>query len=122
MDDLPIIDRARLELITRGNTARADEFMGALLEESEEIIVRLRTLIAGADIDRTQVSDAAHTLKGMAAEVGASRLRAAAFALEGEVDPARWPGQLSAVTVALAELSSHLAANGERDDRSDYAP
>jgi HPt (histidine-containing phosphotransfer) domain-containing protein len=115
MDDLPIIDRVRLELISRGSAARADEFMGALLEESDDILVQLRTLVATAGIDRSAVSDAAHTLKGMAAEVGASRLRAAAAVLETEADQARWPGQLNALTIALTELSSHLNANNPSD-------
>jgi HPt (histidine-containing phosphotransfer) domain-containing protein len=108
VDELPIIDRARLELISRGSPVRAHEFMGALLEESEDITVRLATLIAGARADRSTVSDSAHTLKGMAAEVGASRLRAAAAVLEVEKEPARWAGQLRNVTIALAELRSHL--------------
>ena len=108
MDELPIIDRSRLELISRGSPARADEFMGALLEESDDILVRLTTLIGGRQGDRSAVSDAAHTLKGMAAEVGASRLRAAAAALEVEMEPARWAGQLETVTVALSVLRSHL--------------
>lgn len=109
MDDVPIIDRTRLELITRGNAARADEFLAALLEEAEDILAGLQTLLAGED--RGAVKDAAHTLKGMSAEVGALRLRAAAAALETEAEPARRLDRLNAINAALAELRSHLSAN-----------
>jgi HPt (histidine-containing phosphotransfer) domain-containing protein len=118
MDELPVIDRVRLELISRGSPARAAEFMGALLEEADDILAHLGVLIADAGADRGAVSDAAHTLKGMAAEVGALRLRAAAAALETETKPARWPGQLEAVTAALEGLRSYFGAGAEPTDRS----
>jgi len=108
MDDLPIIDRRRLELITRGNTGRAGEFLDALLEEAAEIAGRLTTLLAGTD--RVAVADAAHTVKGMAAEVGALRLRAAAAALEAEGESPRWPERVDVLNAALDELRSHVHA------------
>ena len=106
MDQPLVLDRERLDLITRGNSARADEFLKALLEEAEDILARLQTLLAGED--RSAVSDAGHTLKGMAAEVGARRLRAAAAALEAEAEPARWRSRCEDVSAALTELRSHL--------------
>jgi HPt (histidine-containing phosphotransfer) domain-containing protein len=104
MDDLPILDRARLDLATRGNAALADEFLGALFEEAGDLIVRLGALMGGDE--RLAVADAAHTLKGMATELGAMRLRAAAAALEAELRPLCWPENVERVAAALAELQA----------------
>jgi HPt (histidine-containing phosphotransfer) domain-containing protein len=107
VDDLPIIDRARLERITRSDSKLAAEFLAALLDEAGQILDRL-TVLVEAD-DRVAISDAAHTLKGMSAEVGALRLRAAAAALESEVQKERWPTCLEAARNALLELQHTLA-------------
>jgi len=107
MDDLPILDRARLELATRGNAALAKEFLDALFEEATPLIERLGVLIGGED--RLAVSDAAHTLKGMAAELGAMQLRAAAAALEAEVREQEWPLCLERLRTALVELQRECA-------------
>jgi HPt (histidine-containing phosphotransfer) domain-containing protein len=106
VDELPILDRTRLELITRGNTALADEFLGALFVEAAELITRAEAAIA--DGDRVGVSGAAHTLKGLATELGAHRMRAAAAALEAEVQPALWHGMLERINASLAELHVHV--------------
>jgi len=108
MDEAPILDRERLTLITRGNAARAESFLNALLEESDELLAQLRTLLPGGD--RVAIGDVAHTLKGMAAEVGAARLRAAAAALEAESEPGRWADGINAVDAALTELRSEVTA------------
>src|ERR1700735_3755066 len=105
MDDVPILDRARLELITRGNTALAREFLHALFEDADALLEQLSALVAGGD--RLAVSDLAHTIKGNATELGAMRLRDAA-ALETELQPARWPQSVEHVRVALDELRSYV--------------
>jgi HPt (histidine-containing phosphotransfer) domain-containing protein len=104
VEDQPIIDRARLELITRGDRRLAEEFLGALCDEADQLLERLSVLIAGDD--PTAVADAAHTLKGMASELGAMRLRAAAVDLEGESEARRWPKRVEDVRAALAELKA----------------
>jgi len=104
MDDLPILDRARLELITRGDSNLAEEFLGALFDEAGQLMERLGVLLRGDD--HSAVADAAHTLKGMAGELGAMRLRAAAFDLESETEAARWPDRVECVRAAIAELRS----------------
>jgi len=111
MDDPVILDRERLTLITQGNSALADEFLEALLVEADELLERLHVSIGGDD--RVAVSDVGHTLKGLAMELGALRLRAAGAALEAETDPAQWPDRLRRINAALAELRLHLqtAAN-----------
>jgi two-component system, sensor histidine kinase and response regulator len=108
VDDRPILDRSRLELITRGNATLADEFLVALFEESGPLIERLHVLISGED--RVAVSDVAHTLKGMAMELGAMRLRAAAASLETELEADRWTSHLRSIDTALIELKAHTSA------------
>src|ERR1700735_5456341 len=105
--DPPILDRARLELITRGNATLAGEFLGALFEESNELIERLRVLVSGED--RVAVYNVAHTLKGMTMELGAMRLRAAAASLETESEAEHWAGHLSNLDTALTELKAHIS-------------
>ena len=104
MDDLPILDRARLDLISRGDLALADEFLRALIDEATVTIERLRSALSASQ--PTAVADLAHSLKGMATEVGALRLRVAAAALEAEAKPERWAGLLGDAITALADLRS----------------
>jgi HPt (histidine-containing phosphotransfer) domain-containing protein len=104
--DLPILDRDRLKLITRGNGKLAGEFLGALFDEADQLLARLGVLLRSDD--RIAVADAAHTLKGMAAELGTMRLRAAAAGLEMETEISRWPEHVESVRGALAELRSAI--------------
>jgi HPt (histidine-containing phosphotransfer) domain-containing protein len=99
--DVPSLDRARLDLITGGDEALAREFLHGLIEEAQEVL----DLIVGATAsdDRTALAELAHRLKGMAAELGALRLRAAAAALETE-DPEGQRIHVDAVRSALSEL------------------
>jgi len=106
MDEVPILDRARLELITRGDAALASEFLAALFEEVGALLERLGALLASDD--RVAVADVAHTIKGNATELGAMQLRAAAAALETEPQPERWPQCVERVRTALAELRSYV--------------
>ena len=98
----PVLDRTRLDRITRGNPSLARELIGELVDESRGVVERVRAAI-GASAAR-EVHDAAHKLKGMAGELGALRLRAAALALEVETSPERWPAALATVERALNEL------------------
>ena len=93
-----------MELITRGDAALADEFLRALIDEATGTIERLRSTISANE--PVAVVDLAHSLKGMATELGALRLRAAAAALEAEAKPERWGGHLDGAITALAELRS----------------
>jgi HPt (histidine-containing phosphotransfer) domain-containing protein len=104
MEDLPIVDRARLDLITRGDAALAQEFLGDLIAEATDVLDQLGAVIGGGD--RVAVADLAHRLKGMSTEIGAPRLRAAAAALETEGDPERWGGHVECAVIALHELRS----------------
>jgi HPt (histidine-containing phosphotransfer) domain-containing protein len=109
VDDPPILDRERLTLITRGNAALAAEFLAVMFEEADDLMQRLDGLLASGD--RVAVADVAHTLKGMASELGAMQFRSAAVALETEAQPARWPDDVTRLHAALAELRDYLLAN-----------
>ena len=101
MPDLPALDRTRLDLIAGGDEALAAEFLHALIEEAQEVLDLI--VAAAANDDRTAVAEFAHRLKGMAAEIGASRLRAAAAALEAEESELRL-SHVNSVRSALSEL------------------
>jgi HPt (histidine-containing phosphotransfer) domain-containing protein len=104
VNDLPILDRERLSLITLGDAARAEDFLGALFLEGAELCQRLDALLPRGD--RLAVSDTAHTLKGIAAELGAMRLRAVSATLEAERESKRWPDCVEQIRAALAELQA----------------
>jgi HPt (histidine-containing phosphotransfer) domain-containing protein len=99
--DLPALDRTRLDLIAGGDEALAAEFLHALIEEAQEVLDLI--VAAAANDDRTAVAEFAHRLKGMAAEIGALRLRAAAAALEAE-EPEWRLSHVNSVRSALSEL------------------
>jgi HPt (histidine-containing phosphotransfer) domain-containing protein len=109
VDDPPILDRERLKLITRGNAALAAEFLGVMFEEADDLIQRLDGLLARGD--RVAVADVAHTLKGMASELGAMQFRIAAVALETEAQPALWPEDVARLRATLTELRDYLLEN-----------
>jgi HPt (histidine-containing phosphotransfer) domain-containing protein len=102
MTDLPILNRERLDLITRGDAALADEFLSTLFVEADALLEQLRTSIGNDDCEA--VADVAHTFKGMAAELGAARLQAVAAALEGIAEPARWSEYVERLAAAVTEL------------------
>jgi HPt (histidine-containing phosphotransfer) domain-containing protein len=109
VNDPPILDHDRLTLITGGNAALAAEFINALFAETGELLERLDDALRAAD--QAAISNIGHTLKGIAAEVGAMRLRAAAADLEAEIEPERWPQRVECLRKALDELRSHASAN-----------
>jgi len=76
-----------------------------LFESAEEMLEQLRDRIASGDGDAVAAS--AHSLKGMATELGVLRLRAAAIGLESEREPAGWSGHLDRAKAAIAELRVH---------------
>jgi HPt (histidine-containing phosphotransfer) domain-containing protein len=112
MTDVPVIDRARLDLVCMGNPGLAGEFIDLLIEESTPILAGLPALVAAGDVPA--VREGAHSVKGIAGNVGAARLQAAALQLErSAADGAAasvLAGQLDAVVAALAELRAERSA------------
>lgn len=108
MSELLVLDRTRLDLITKGNATLAAELIGALVREATGILNRLVTTFEGHSSVST--ADSAHHLKGMALELGAQRLSAAARALEGETHPERRRALISGAAEALDELRAFIEA------------
>jgi HPt (histidine-containing phosphotransfer) domain-containing protein len=98
----PDLDRTRLDLIAGGDAVLAAEFLAALIEEGQEVLDLIAAAVA-AD-DRTTVSELAHRLRGMTAEIGAPRLHAGAAALEAAEDPERRSSALERARAALVDL------------------
>jgi HPt (histidine-containing phosphotransfer) domain-containing protein len=107
MDAEPIVDRERLSIVSRGNAERAREFFGMLVEDAQVASERLRELLVSGDLQA--VHEIAHSLKGMALEVGTPRLASAAAVLEAERDPALLVALVEEVARATAELRGALA-------------
>jgi len=108
MTTLPVIDRDRLDKVCMGNPGMAREFIDLLIEEATPILAALPASVA-AD-DGAAVREGAHAVKGIAGNVGAARLQAAALLLErSAADGAArtvLAEQLDGVVSALAELRS----------------
>ena len=89
-----------------GNPAMAGEFLDLLIEEATPIVAALPAQVAAGD--KQAVREGAHAVKGIAGNVGAARLQAAALLLERSAADGAAADTLSThldgVTAALAEL------------------
>ena len=106
MELLPIVDRVRLSTISRCDAERARDYFGALADEAQTACERLREALATGD--EHALHEIAHSLKGMALEIGAPRLAAAAAALESERDPALHAAFVDAIVEVTAEVRHAL--------------
>jgi len=97
----PCIDRAHLAEQTGGDADLAAELLGLFAGQCD----RLLPVIADAAGDRAVRADAAHTLKGSAAAVGASEIRALCEAIEAKLRTGSEPG-----TAALREAAARVLA------------
>jgi HPt (histidine-containing phosphotransfer) domain-containing protein len=100
--DHPVLDLERLSLITRRDAALAYEYLDALASEANELLAPVRSpdIIAGPE----RVASAAHTLKGIACEVGASRLAFLAAEFESDPQEDHRTAHLAAIDAALRDL------------------
>jgi HPt (histidine-containing phosphotransfer) domain-containing protein len=110
--EVPIVDRARLERICMGKPELAQVYLDSLIGEATPIADGLAALLQ-AD-DRPALRESAHGLKGMAGNIGAARLQAAAFGLERSVadgaDGAALSAGVSGIVAALNELRTERDA------------
>jgi HPt (histidine-containing phosphotransfer) domain-containing protein len=104
VENVPIVDWARLKDVTRGDSSLADEFLTGLVEEATLLLDRVERAIAIGDA--AAIDGLAHTLKGMASEVGALRLRAIAIALGAAGEPVLRRRELEAARESLAEIAA----------------
>jgi HPt (histidine-containing phosphotransfer) domain-containing protein len=112
MTAIPIIDRDRLEKVCMGKPEMAQIFVDALIDETAPIVAALPESIVARNY--AAVREAAHAVKGMAANIGAIRLSAAAELLERESVAAPTTEVLSkgldGLVAALAELRTEREA------------
>lgn len=93
------IDRAELDAQTFGDAELADEVLALFAGQCRSILPRL----TDPSLPAAQRADLAHTLKGSASGVGATRVRACADAAEARL-------RAGAGAVALDDLVQAVAA------------
>jgi two-component system sensor histidine kinase/response regulator len=106
MTAVPVIDSVRLDRVCMGKPEMALVFLDTLIEEATPILADAPASIAAGDT--TAVREAAHSVKGMAGNIGAARLAEAALVLERACDAASGSDvlteHLAGLVTALAEL------------------
>ncbi len=103
------IDRNALETNTMGDAALAREVLGLFAGECDALLRRIADPSAGA----TDRADAAHTLKGAAAGIGAPRVQALAGAAEAGLRAGG--AEAGPPVAALAEAVAAVLAEIARD-------
>ncbi len=98
------IDRAHLAEQTAGDAALAAELLGLFAGQCD----RLLPVIADAATERCARADAAHTLKGSAAGVGAEEIRALCDRIEADLRAGSEPGT-AALRAAVARVLAAIA-------------
>jgi two-component system, sensor histidine kinase and response regulator len=108
------VDRERIEAVCGGDDALAVELIGMLVEDAVPIVDALGACVQSNDV--AQVNELAHSLKGIAGNVGAAELRDAADRLQTASAPDAAPArnvlarELSAIATALERVRSTLTA------------
>jgi HPt (histidine-containing phosphotransfer) domain-containing protein len=106
------VDRGRIEAVCGGNDELAVELIGMLVDDAAPIVDALGTCLQSNDI--AQANELAHSLKGIAGNVGAGELRDAADRLQTATAPDAAPAgpvlteDLAAVAEALDHVRSTL--------------
>jgi HPt (histidine-containing phosphotransfer) domain-containing protein len=107
----PVIDRERLASICGSDPALGLELLDMLIDEAGPLVLALQDLVSERDC--TAIRQQAHALKGIAGNVGASRLQAVAQTLErAAADGAAGPvleQSLAGLSGALSELRAERA-------------
>jgi CheY-like chemotaxis protein len=98
--ELPLLEIARLDELRAAVGDSFDLMLGMFPDSAREELAALRTALDGGD--RMAARRAAHTLKGVAASFGATRVQAIAHLLEDTtLDPDRAAALLTALDTAL---------------------
>ncbi len=106
------VDRGRIEAVCGGDEALAVELIGMLVEDAAPIVDDLGACVQANDAAR--IYELAHSLKGIAANVGAAELRDAAALLQAETAPDAPPApagfavELAAIVTALERVRCTL--------------
>jgi HPt (histidine-containing phosphotransfer) domain-containing protein len=105
----PPVDYLHLRKFTLGNKALEQEVLQLFAQQAPITLSQLQVAIS-----EKAWRDAAHTMKGSAAAIGATTLaRTAAEAELLRSDPACWPSAVSRVRLALDDVTSFITAELE---------
>ena len=108
MSDDAVVDRTRLAGLCAGDEALALELLGMLVDEAVPLVEELGRQVRASDAGR--IHELAHSLKGIAGNVGAVELRAAAERLQTGTETRAAPApqllaaEFDAVAAALARV------------------
>jgi CheY-like chemotaxis protein/HPt (histidine-containing phosphotransfer) domain-containing protein len=117
---VPGLDLAQGLRALRGNRAKLLALYRRFLVDHREDPARLRVFLAGED--RASLRDAAHSLKGAAANLGAEAVCQAATRLDATLrgertgDPGRLGALIDDIGQALTSLAAALGETGPADD------
>jgi HPt (histidine-containing phosphotransfer) domain-containing protein len=106
------VDRGRIEAVCGSDEELAVELIGMLVDDAALIIDALSASVESNDV--AQLNELAHSLKGIAGNVGAAELRDAAARLQTDTAPdaaaarAVLTEELAAITSALERVRSTL--------------
>jgi HPt (histidine-containing phosphotransfer) domain-containing protein len=103
------IDRAELDAQTFGDAELADEVLALFAGQCRSILPRL----TDPSLPAAQRADLAHTLKGSASGVGATRVRACADAAETRLRAGAGAVALDDLVQAVAAALAEIAPEGE---------
>lgn len=101
---VPVIDGRRLESLCAGEVLLAVELVDALIEDAQPLVTSIAQLADRRMND--ELRNAAHSLKGIAGNIGAVRLQSAAAALEAAARDHDW----DAVACGTGDIQLALAA------------
>lgn len=114
MTDAEPIDRARLQSVCMGDEALAVELIGMLVDEALPLVEQLDGHVRAGDVP--QAHEVAHSLKGIAGNVGAAELREAASRMQSATEAGETPAsellvtQFGDITAALERVrATHQA-------------
>lgn len=106
------VDRGRIEAVCGGDDGLAVELIAMLVDDAAPIVDALASCLQTND--DAQVNDLAHSLKGIAGNVGAAELRDAAARLQAATAPGAAPAhallveEIAAIAAALERVRGIL--------------
>lgn len=103
------IDRSELDAQTFGDAELADEVLALFARQCRSILPRL----TDPSLPAAQRADLAHTLKGSASGVGATRVRACADAAEARLRAGTGAVALDDLVQAVAAALAEIAPDAE---------
>jgi HPt (histidine-containing phosphotransfer) domain-containing protein len=122
------VSRRRIEAVCGSDEGLAVELIGMLIDDAAPIVDALGACVQSNDV--AQAYELAHSLKGIAGNVGADELRDAAARLQTATAPDALPapavgaGEFAAIAIALDQVRCTLSSWEARvaGNRGIFAP